>query len=61
MADLDSFLKNCSNQEFEKKFGRSKPNKDSLIVFSCKSGKRAESATNAAMALGYSKLLLIYI
>ncbi|XP_044570633.1 rhodanese domain-containing protein CG4456 isoform X2 [Drosophila ananassae] len=40
---------------FKLKYGRAKPQKDTKIIFSCKSGRRAEKAEKIAKALGYTK------
>ncbi|XP_017101303.2 rhodanese domain-containing protein CG4456-like isoform X2 [Drosophila bipectinata] len=43
---------------FKLKYGRAKPQKDTKIIFSCRSGKRALEAEKIAKALGYTNLSL---
>ncbi|XP_055385786.1 rhodanese domain-containing protein CG4456-like isoform X2 [Condylostylus longicornis] len=42
-----------SEEDFKRTFSRSKPHYESIIIFSCKSGKRALKAYQNAEALGY--------
>lgn len=55
MDQVEGALKELSNEEFQKKYGTEKPKKDSLIIFSCRSGRRSATAQNAAIQLGYKK------
>ncbi|KAK6346723.1 hypothetical protein TWF696_006836 [Orbilia brochopaga] len=41
-------------ETFEETFGFSKPTEDTVLVFSCKSGVRSESAARQARAAGYN-------
>lgn len=52
---LESVLKNTTNDEFNKKYGRNKPDLDQQIVFSCKMGGRAAKAFGIATNLGFKK------
>ena len=53
VADLPSAL-GLSDKEFEEKYSVAKPSKQSLLIFTCQMGGRAEMATKLARELGYS-------
>lgn len=42
-------------EEFMKKYKASKPNSESEIIFSCRSGRRSLQALGIALKLGYKK------
>lgn len=48
--ELGSAVNNCT---FKAKYGRDKPDKDSEIIFHCRSGKRSQKAAELARTLGY--------
>lgn len=54
-GDVEKSLKNMSGADFEAKYKRAKPDASALIIFSCKSGKRAAAATDKAIKLGFNK------
>ncbi|KAK5649608.1 hypothetical protein RI129_000637 [Pyrocoelia pectoralis] len=53
LGELENALKNMNNKEFHLKYGRTKPELQTPIIFSCKSGKRSEIAAKTATTLGY--------
>ncbi|XP_011695310.1 PREDICTED: heat shock protein 67B2-like isoform X2 [Wasmannia auropunctata] len=48
-------LVNLSDDEFLNKYGKSKPSKETKIVFSCRSGMRAKRAKESLQGLGYTQ------
>jgi rhodanese-related sulfurtransferase len=46
-----------SNNNFKQNFGFTKPSKTDKLVFYCRSGARAQSATQIAKNAGYSNVL----
>ncbi len=44
-----------TDEKFKSTFGFDKPSKDTLIVFTCQSGRRAMMSDSAARANGYEK------
>ncbi|KAL1383968.1 hypothetical protein pipiens_013090 [Culex pipiens pipiens] len=40
--------------EFKAKYGRDKPTPETEVIFSCKLGGRAQTATNTALGLGFT-------
>lgn len=46
---------NLSADEFKEKYGRDKPSPDQEVIFHCKLGGRAQTATDLATRLGYTK------
>ncbi|XP_058457050.1 uncharacterized protein LOC131434400 [Malaya genurostris] len=52
LPNLEQALK-LSDDEFKSKFGRSKPQSDTEIIFHCKLGGRAQKAADTAIGLGY--------
>lgn len=61
MGQVETVLKNMSDTEFAKTFGRVKPTKETLIVFSCMKGVRSEKAQIAALELNYKKYKLCLV
>lgn len=55
MGRVETVLKNMSDTDFAEAFGRVKPTKETLIVFSCMKGVRSEKAQIAALELNYKK------
>lgn len=52
----ETFLK-LSDEEFKSKFGKTKPDKDAIIIVSCKLGGRSAKAQGILTQLGYTKLV----
>ncbi|KAM7360198.1 rhodanese domain-containing protein CG4456-like [Cochliomyia hominivorax] len=44
------------DEAFQQKYGRYKPAKDTYLIFSCRSGKRAQQAAEIAVKLGYTNV-----
>lgn len=55
MGNLVTVLKDMSNEEFLEVYGRKKPDKNLSIIFSCKSGKRSDTACDISHQLGFRK------
>lgn len=56
VASVEKALSNdVSPEEFMKLYGREKPHCDQVIIFSCKTGRRAGIAADTAVNLGYTK------
>jgi len=53
LGDVETTLKNLSNEQFKKKYGCDKPDKNTPLVFSCMIGRRSETAQVQALQLGY--------
>jgi rhodanese-related sulfurtransferase len=45
-----------SEEDFEDRFGFAKPERESEVVFYCKSGVRSSAATQLALQNGYEKV-----
>ncbi len=54
MGDVGSAL-NLDAAAFKEKYGLEKPSQDAALVFSCRSGKRSQTALDIALVLGFSK------
>lgn len=54
VGDVSDAL-NMDAAAFKQKYGVEKPSQDAPIVFSCRSGKRSNTALERALALGFSK------
>jgi len=52
--ELDKAL-SCDGASFKNKYGRSKPGKESRIIFTCRSGNRVVEAEKIAKNQGYCK------
>lgn len=46
---------NLTDDQFKKQFEKSKPNKDTQIILSCKSGMRSATVQQELQKLGYQK------
>ncbi|KAH8380240.1 hypothetical protein KR009_009586 [Drosophila setifemur] len=57
LDELESALQ-LDGDNFKSKYGRCKPEKDSKIILSCRSGNRTLEAEKIAKALGYTKVVL---
>ncbi|KAL6424077.1 hypothetical protein ACFW04_009757 [Cataglyphis niger] len=55
MNDVQNIFVNLSEEEFEKRYGKQKPGKDTKIIFSCRSGKRSRTVQEMIQKLGYTK------
>lgn len=55
VSELENVLKSISGDEFLNKFGKPKPDKNTPIIFSCRSGVRSATAQTIAQQLGYEK------
>lgn len=56
MGELKKALSDYTTPEvFEQLYGHIKPDKENQIIFSCRSGKRAEEAAQEAIKLGFKK------
>lgn len=60
VGEVEDALKKLSNEEFEQKYGREKPNSDTEIVFSCQKGRRSQTAMETAKQLGFKKYKQIF-
>ncbi|XP_012225090.1 rhodanese domain-containing protein CG4456-like isoform X1 [Linepithema humile] len=56
MGDVENIFLNLSEENFEQRYGRRKPTKDSKIIFSCRSGRRSAMVQEAIQKLGYAKV-----
>ncbi|XP_066245353.1 rhodanese domain-containing protein CG4456-like [Euwallacea similis] len=56
LGDIEDVLKNLSDDQFLKKYGHKKPQKNSPIIFSCRSGIRSEKAQIAALKLNFTNV-----
>lgn len=52
---LEDVFVNVNEEEFKEKYGKSKPNKDFPLIFTCLMGGRAARAADIASKLGYKK------
>lgn len=50
-----SDLETLSDEKFKQKYGKSKPDKNFPLVFSCKSGRRAGISAGKAESFGFKK------
>ncbi|XP_070852073.1 rhodanese domain-containing protein CG4456 [Drosophila suzukii] len=57
LDELDTAL-SCDGASFKNKYGRSKPGKESRIIFTCRSGKRALEAEQIVKNQGYCNVVL---
>jgi len=53
--DVGKELVDLPEEEFQRKYKKSKPTKDTKIIFSCHSGKRAASAQEIMQKLQYTQ------
>ncbi|KAL6266959.1 hypothetical protein P5V15_000045 [Pogonomyrmex californicus] len=53
--DVSNVFLNLSEEEFENKYGKRKPTKDTKIIFSCRSGRRSGWVQETMQKLGYTK------
>lgn len=58
VGQLEHVLKDLDNEAFKKKYAHAKPDQDSRIIFSCRSGRRSAEAATIAHKLGYSRYLM---
>ncbi|VEN36216.1 unnamed protein product [Callosobruchus maculatus] len=56
LGELESALKDLNDGQFRDKFGRDKPGKQDLIIFSCLKGGRSTKAQEISQKLGYQKV-----
>lgn len=61
VGEVETVLKNLSNEEFKTKYGREKPTSNSSIVFTCLKGRRSATAMETAKALGLKKCVDVSI
>lgn len=54
MPDLEKALK-LGSEDFKVEYGREKPENDADIIFTCRSGRRAQEAEVIAKNVGFSK------
>ncbi|XP_043649288.1 rhodanese domain-containing protein CG4456 isoform X1 [Drosophila teissieri] len=57
LDELDKAL-NLDGAAFKNKYGRTKPEKQSRIIFSCRSGNRVLEAEKIAKSQGYSNVVI---
>nr|CAI5851035.1 unnamed protein product [Callosobruchus analis] len=55
LGELETALKDLTDNQFRDKFGREKPDKQSLIIYSCLKGGRSAKAQELSQQLGYEK------
>ncbi|KAJ8915000.1 hypothetical protein NQ315_002525 [Exocentrus adspersus] len=55
-GSVEDALKNMSNKDFLKVYGREKPDKNFPIIFSCKLGKRSATACGISQQLGFKNV-----
>ncbi|KAL0129343.1 hypothetical protein PUN28_004208 [Cardiocondyla obscurior] len=55
MNDVTNVFENLSEEDFLNKYRKPKPNKDTKMIFSCRSGRRSESVQKAVQKLGYTQ------
>ncbi|XP_019869961.1 rhodanese domain-containing protein CG4456 [Aethina tumida] len=56
LSSLENALKKMSEADFLREYGKSKPENDSLVIFTCKLGGRATKAGDIAKELGLNKV-----
>ncbi|CAG9772888.1 unnamed protein product [Ceutorhynchus assimilis] len=54
--ELEEAFKSLTNEQFSKKYGHEKPDKDTPIIFSCMKGGRSTKAEEIALKLGYKNI-----
>ncbi|XP_008206288.1 rhodanese domain-containing protein CG4456 isoform X1 [Nasonia vitripennis] len=54
MGEVTNVLTNTTSHEFEQKFSKKKPDKDTKIILSCRSGRRSASVQSEIQKLGYN-------
>ncbi|XP_025073778.1 rhodanese domain-containing protein CG4456-like isoform X2 [Pogonomyrmex barbatus] len=54
--DVSNVFLNLSEEEFENRYGKRKPTKDTKIIFSCRSGRRSAWVQETMQKLGYTKV-----
>ncbi|XP_011053061.1 PREDICTED: uncharacterized protein LOC105145304 isoform X2 [Acromyrmex echinatior] len=54
--DVVKEFKELSEEDFEEKYGKPKPTKDTKIIFSCRSGNRSERVQKQIQELGYKQV-----
>nr|CAH7765050.1 unnamed protein product [Callosobruchus chinensis] len=55
LGELETTLKDLNDNQFRDKFGRDKPGKECLIIYSCLKGGRSAKAQALSQQLGYHK------
>nr|CAH7765049.1 unnamed protein product [Callosobruchus chinensis] len=55
VGELETTLKDLNDNQFRDKFGRDKPGKECLIIYSCLKGGRSAKAQALSQQLGYHK------
>ncbi|XP_072763836.1 rhodanese domain-containing protein CG4456 isoform X2 [Anoplolepis gracilipes] len=55
MADVRQIFVNLSDEQFEERYGRHKPGKNTKIILSCRSGKRSGAVQEVMQKLGYTR------
>ncbi|XP_064556835.1 rhodanese domain-containing protein CG4456 [Drosophila montana] len=55
LPELESALKSAA-EDFAQKYGRARPANDAQIIFTCRSGRRAQQAAEIAKSAGFSNL-----
>lgn len=55
MAVIGNVFQNTAPADFEKEYGRSKPQHSTEMIFSCGAGLRAAKAADEVSKLGYNK------
>ncbi|KAF7397212.1 hypothetical protein HZH68_008434 [Vespula germanica] len=56
MGDVANTLTNLSEEDFVKKFNKSKPNNNTKIILSCRSGKRSGMVQEELQKIGYENV-----
>nr|CAI5851032.1 unnamed protein product [Callosobruchus analis] len=56
LGELETALKDLTDNQFRDKFGREKPDKQSLIIYSCLKGGRSAKAQELSQQLGYENV-----
>ncbi|XP_055847897.1 rhodanese domain-containing protein CG4456 [Episyrphus balteatus] len=52
----EALAPHVSSKEFQRKYGRAKPDNKTYIIMQCRSGKRSQNAAEMAAALGYKNV-----
>lgn len=60
MNNVSNEFVNLSEEEFEKKYKKRKPTKNTKIIFSCRSGRRSGSVQEMMQKLGYTQYANYY-
>lgn len=55
MGDVEKALRDLTEHEFQQLYKALKPDHDTELIFSCRSGKRSLKALKTALELGYKK------